>query len=92
MCNGQLQKNKHILAKALDNSKSVITCFCTYTLASMVYGLFSSHVVWKQHYSCADPYKELQNMVMDLCNKYRHFTSITFCTNFVLDARITAEG
>ena len=39
--------------------------------------------------ACADPYKELQNMVVDLCNKYRRFTPITFCTNFVLDARIS---
>ena len=92
MYNGQLQKSKHS-AKALDDSKaSVNTCFCTYILIPRLCGLFSPHIVWKQHYSCADPYKELQNMVMDLRNNYRHFTSITFCTNFVLDARIAAEG
>ena len=42
----------------------------------------------------ADPYKEhtkIQNMVVDLCNKYRRFTPITFCTNFVLDARISVR-
>ena len=91
MYNGQLQKSKHS-AKALDNSKaSVITCFYTYTLIPRLCGLFSFHVVWKQYYSCADPYKELPNMVVDLRNKYRHFTSITFCTNFVLDVRITVR-
>ena len=36
-------------------------------------------------------YIEIQNMVVDLHNKYRHFTTITFCTNFVLDAGISVR-
>ena len=49
--------------------------------------------MWLEN-NTADPYKEhtkIKNMVVDLCNKYRRFTPITFCTNFVLDARISVR-
>ena len=91
MYNRQLQKSKHS-AKALDNSKaSVNTCFCTYILIPRLCGLFSFHVVWKQHYSCADPYKvhtEIPEYGGGPTQQVQTFHIHHNCTNFVLDARI----
>ena len=41
-----------------------------------------------------DPYNvhtKIQNTIVDLHDKYRHFTPITLCTNFVLDTRVSVR-
>ena len=91
MCNGQII---NILAKALDNSSNCHQMSLYLYPCSQSVWAFSSHVVWELHCSCTDPYKEhtqIQNMVVDLCKRYKHFTPITFYTNFVLDARISVR-
>ena len=75
---------RNTLVKALDSSETVIRYFCTYILVPILCGFFSSHVAWDSHYPCADPYKvhtKIQNVVVDLHDKYGHFTPVTFALN-----------